>query len=372
MAFVQVALREDSATPSGAPLRNRANFAALSKLHSATPRRVYLRRDPAARGMADTVAPLMAEDVASLVETCGSMKPELVLIEGVQLLQAAVALRAAHRKLPIIIDMHNIESVLREDIDRARIPRAVRSLVSIFLQGRWNACQSAERLANKVASQIWVCSQDDRERLLAIVGSGAVRIVPNPIPNWAEHARAAPHDSMTSEVLFVGHLAYPPNVEAVTMLVEDVMPRLRMRLPHATLHICGRRPRRRLARMVASEGHRLSADVDDLVPIYRSAGVIAIPLQTGGGSRLKILEAMAAVRPIVATAKAMEGLGAEAGVHYHPAETADQFADALARVLTDAADERANLLASRDWVIRQYGEVQRSVQIKSALEVVAS
>lgn len=375
MTFVQVVPVENSATPSGATLRNRANFAELSKLRSGVgaPASIGVRRDPARRSEARTVLPLLDHDVTALISECVYRRPAFALVEGVELLEAVVALRDAIPELPIIVDMHNVESVLREEIDRARLPRVLRPLMPILSRRRLAACRSADRKVASMATQIWVCSEDDRERLLAIVGSTPVRIVPNPIPRWAEMATPA-HDAGTGtgkEVLFVGHLGYRPNVAAVQLLVKDIMPRLRALIPTATLHVCGRQPRRGLARMVASHGHALSADVDDLLPIYRSANVAAIPLHVGGGSRLKILEAMATACPIVASEKAVEGLTLTAGVHYRPATSADEFARELAAVLRSAKQGRLQGLRSREWVISHYGQARRSALIHDALSAAA-
>lgn len=368
MAFVQVVLMEATATPSGATVRNSSNYAALSKLRElpSNPASIALRADSGSTAEARILLPLMEDDVADLLAKCREIRPRFALVEGVQLVHAAVALRAAFPDLPIIIDMHNVESVLREEIDRARAPRGLRSLLSIVLRRRFEACRSAERLAASVATEIWVCSEEDRERLAAIIGGSPIRVVPNPIPAWAENALPGPRAG-TNEVLFVGHLAYPPNVAAVQVLVRDVMPRLRALVPDATLHVCGRRPRRRLARMVKSHGHRLSPDADDLLPLYRSAAVAAVPLHAGGGSRLKILEAMAAGCPVVATAKAVEGLDLNPGVHYRAAESAEQFASELAATLRSPAATRRQAIRSRDWVIQHYGEAERESKIQEAL-----
>lgn len=371
MAFVQVVFTEGSATPSGATLRNSANYSTLSKLWraSAPPATVALKANPKGKAEARTVVPLIESEVAQLVETCRQLRPAFALIEGVQLVRAAVALRQALPNLPIIIDMHNVESDLREEIDRARAPRSLRPLLPMLLHSRFEACRSAERLAASVATEIWVCSEEDRKRLAAIVGVSPIRVIPNPIPSWAEHA-VSEADVGSNDILFVGHLAYPPNVAAVELLVKDIMPLLRKRVPDATLHVCGRRPRRRLETVVRSHGHRLSADADDLLPIYRSAAVAAVPLMAGGGSRLKILEAMALACPVVATAKAVEGLDLTAGIHFRAAERADQFATELADALRSPAASRRLATNSREWVLQHYGETQRALTIKAALAVV--
>lgn len=369
MAFVQVVVMEDFATPSGATLRNRANFEALSTLRwgDTPPQVVALGVDKNARSEAPTVLPLARSDVSRLIAACTESQPDFVVIEGVQLLQAAMALHTAFPALPIIIDMHNVESFLRAEIDRWRMPRALRPLMPVFLARRNRACRSAEQVAATIALQIWVCSEEDRKRLQTIVGDVQVEVVPNPIPAWAEHSVTRPSQSASDDVLFVGHLGYAPNVEAVELLVHHIMPRLKRLVPKATLHVCGRRPRRRLAAAVQSQGHRLTPDAKDLAAIYHSAGVAAVPLQTGGGTRLKILEAMAVGCPIVATPKAVEGLSLVPGVHYRPAVTMNEFAHELAELLSSRRLARQMATSSRSWVIEHFGESRRIESVEKAL-----
>lgn len=371
MPFIQVVIREDCTTASGASLRNRANLSALSTLRSGDPsgRVVSLRVDVRAKRLvpAPTVLPLVEEDLSCLIDACRDMAPDFVLIEGTHLLLAAEALHNALPTLPIVIDMHNVESVLRDEIDLQRMPAILRPSASVFLARRRRACRRAEQTAAGFASQIWVCSDQDRDRLRSIVGPVEVAVVANPIPHWAEHAPLRGSRPGSNDVLFVGHLAYPPNVQAADLLVREIMPRLRGLMPDARLHVCGRRPRRRLAAAVRSRGHRLTADPADLTEIYRSAAVTAIPLRSGGGTRLKVLEAMAVGCPIVATPKAVEGLKLTPGTHYLQADTAEEFASHLAGALRSPAKLAEMAAGSRQWVIDHFGERRRIDSVGQAL-----
>jgi glycosyltransferase involved in cell wall biosynthesis len=138
-------------------------------------------------------------------------------------------------------------------------------------------------------------------------------------------------------LLFLGGYAYGPNAEAIDFLVESVMPALLDRLPRVRLVVLGGG--------VPSERTWLVAPgvvAYEALPAWVHAADVGLaPVFSGAGTRVKVLEYMAAGRPVMATAKAVEGLGLTAGEDYLAAETAAQFADAVLRVLADAALARA-------------------------------
>jgi glycosyltransferase involved in cell wall biosynthesis len=370
MGFIQIVMAELDAIPSGASIRNKSNFEILSTLCSARGggRIISLRADKS-RGLragSAIVAPLLAEDVARLVEECQAEMPDFVLVEGVLLYHAVATLAHALPELPILLDMHNIESNLQAQIDKQMLPRPLRAFAHLVFARKRRACLRAEKQVAQMARLVWVCSDADRAQALALWGPLAVAVVPNPIPDWAKtegRKKVLP----SNEVLFVGHLAYPPNQRAVKLLCKGVMPRLRRLVPGPQLHVCGRRPRRRLAALVRSYGHRLTPNVVNLAEAYKEASVVAIPLHEGGGTRLKVLEAMAIGCPIVATAKAVEGLGLTQNVHYREAENSWDFAKELATVLSEpnSADEMA--CRALQFVFKHYSDEARLKAVINAL-----
>jgi glycosyltransferase involved in cell wall biosynthesis len=372
MSFIQIVVAEFDDTPSGASIRNKSNFEILSTLWCTKGggRTISIRADKS-RGLtsgSSIVAPLLAEDVAGLVAECQSEMPDFVLVEGVVLYHAVAALAHALPELPIIVDMHNIESNLRAQIDRRQLPRPLRVFAPLIYTRDRRASMRVEQQIVQMARLIWVCSETDRSQAMALWGALALAIVPNPIPGWT---LAAGHRDgfRVNEVLFVGHLAYPPNQHAVEILCKNVMPRLRRLVPNARLHVCGRRPRRRVASLVRSSGHRLTPNVVDIADAYRAAAVVAVPLGEGGGTRLKVLEAMAIGCPIVATAKAVEGLGLIPTFHYRQAETASDFANAIAEVLVAPNSATEMVRRARQFIIENYGPEKRLTAVRRALAV---
>jgi len=136
--------------------------------------------------------------------------------------------------------------------------------------------------------------------------------------------------------LFVGHLGYRPNNVATRRLVRSIMPALRDRCRGAELILAGRRPHRRLVALVEKkEWVSLHADPTDLDEFYAASSCAVIPLTEGGGTRLKVLEAMAFGRPVIATAKAVEGLNLRDGETFLAAGSDAEFVAACLRLMKE-------------------------------------
>ena len=140
-------------------------------------------------------------------------------------------------------------------------------------------------------------------------------------------------------LLFVGGLGYPPNEEAVRWLAAEVLPVLRRRLTRPwRLGVVGRQAPQALQALLArTVGIEWAPDVDDLSDWYAGAHVVLVPLRSGGGTKLKTLEAFAHCRPVISTRHGVRGLGAVAGEHYLLAERAHEFAAAIVRLAADPA-----------------------------------
>ena len=370
MRFIQLIVAENDATPSGASIRNKSNFEILSTLGlskgggQVIPLRVDNKNG--LKSGTSIVASLNLEDIKGLIAECRRMPPDFILVEGVVLFQAVAALTAALPDVAIILDMHNIESHLRAQTDRQKLPLLLRFMAPLIFRRNWCNGLRAEREIIAIARQIWVCSDADAFLADSFFGQIPFAVVPNPIPEWTQTAIRS-QDVTRQDVLFVGHLGYAPNKRAVAFLCKKVMPKLRRLLPDARLHVCGRLPRRRIAMLVQARGHRLSPNAQNMAEVYATAALVAIPLRDGGGTRLKVLEAMAIGCPVVATRKAVEGLEVMPQIHYHAAESAVEFAQHIAGVL--AAPELAAEMAQQAqvFITKRYGMESRLAAVRAAL-----
>jgi len=176
-----------------------------------------------------------------------------------------------------------------------------------------------------------VVSELERQLLTRIVkGYPSVELIPNGVKlSEYENFRQVPQPN---SLIFTGSLRFQPNFEAMAWFLREVYPRIQAEEPHVRLSITGEPSSRRLpeARNVSLVGF-----VDDIRPLIRRAWVSLAPLQTGGGTRLKILEAMALGTPVVSTSKGAEGLAAIDGKHILIADGEEAFAQAILRLLRD-------------------------------------
>lgn len=362
--FLQANLVEEDGRASGAEIRNDANYQVISGLLPGT--RQFLRKNPGAgRRAAPTVAGLHPDDVARLVDTARTDRPDFVLFEGVALLEAMRAVRRALPRVPIVVDFHNLEGRLYRDVRLARLPRPARPIAGLLLARRLRAADEADREAVATADAVWTCSHEDAAAVRRLVPERPVHVVPNPIPAWCRTADGRRIGEAARIVLFVGHLGYPPNRRAVDELAGAILPALQERFADARLHVCGRGPRERLKRRL--DGHRLTADPADLAPHYREAGAAVMPLREGGGTRIKVLEALAVGCPVVATAKAVEGLALEDGRHFLRAETTGDFVAALSRLFLDGELGRRLAAEGRRFVQESHGDAARTQAASAAL-----
>jgi len=364
--FLQANLVEEDGGRSGAEIRNEHNFQVLSGLLTGT--RVFLRRAVDVRRRPSPTVPCLDQgDVTLLLEAVTARKTDFVMFEGVALLHAMEAVRRSFPTLPIIVDFHNVESQLYRDVRMSRYARLARPLARLLFARRFRKAEEDDREAARIADAVWTCSTEDADFVREARMAKSVHIVPNPIPDWCW--TIAPDRGQTARptVLFVGHLGYAPNRGAIAELVKPIMRDLRHRFPDADLHVCGRAPREKLARMLKDHGHRLTANPSDLAPVYRDAAATAIPLREGGGTRIKVLEALAVGCPVVATAKAVEGLALEDGRHFLRAETASDFVSALARLFEDHRFGQRLAAEGRDFVLRSHGNAARAEAVQAAL-----
>ena len=219
-------------------------------------------------------------------------------------------------------------------------------LVKAALMRGWEARHAAR------FDRCLVVSDIEAQRLRAVVSGTAVSLVPNGVDTAA--LRPLPEAAAGKRLIFVGHLRYPPNIDAVRFLARNILPVLRARIPEVRLTVVGEGAPRVFGEFSGRDDIDLVGRVPSPLPFYRDAHVAVVPLRAGGGTRLKILEAMALGRPVVSTPLGCEGLAVENGKHLLVANGAEDFAAAVARLLTDRALATRLTLQARALVERDY------------------
>lgn len=251
----------------------------------------------------------------------------------------SLAYADAFPDLPVVIDMHNVYSKLV-----ARLAGESGVMRRRYLERESILLERMERQATRVAHTILAVSQEEAEYFRHL-GARRVVVVPNGVDSDAFKDMPIGNRKGPPTVLFVGSLAWQPNANAAQFLANGVLPVIRQRLSDARLVIVGRDPTPDVLALARPGSNvTVAANVREVAPYYRDAHVLAVPLQSGGGTRLKILEAFAAGVPVVSTPVGCEGIDAMPGSHLVVADHAD-FAAVLTKLLEQP--QRAHTLAVR-------------------------
>jgi len=171
-----------------------------------------------------------------------------------------------------------------------------------------------------------------------------------------------------ARLLFFGNLGYFPNVDAVRWLVSDIFPRVRAAVPDAELRLAGARPARVVRALARRPGVSLAAGVPAMAPEVAGATVALVPMRAGSGLQNKVLEAMAAGTPVVATPPAIAALDVRPGEHLLVAEDGPAVAAATVALLRDPARARAMATAARALVERRYSWEDSARAVEAAWE----
>jgi len=153
-------------------------------------------------------------------------------------------------------------------------------------------------------------------------------------------------------VLFSGSLDWYPNTDAARFLVQKIWPAVRRARADAELWLAGKDPTSEIHELARTPGVRVIANPDSMLPLLRSATVVAVPIRTGSGTKIKTVEAMAAGKAIVATTLGCEGWDVQDGTHLRRRDAPDEFASAVVDLLENAV-ERARLGAAARALVRE-------------------
>jgi glycosyltransferase involved in cell wall biosynthesis len=279
---------------------------------------------------------------------------DLVQMESLEMTIYAPIVRRLQPNTPLIYDSFNAEFELQRSIWQAEkrhlshLPGALYSFV------QWRRLTRYERQVIHTVTHTIAVSQADAEAFQRLVPGCPVTVVPNGI----DTARYAHEDTTLdlgpAALVFTGSMDYRPNVDAVLWFADQVFEQVRERIPEAKFFVVGNRPHPRLNALRDRPGVQITGWVPDVNPFLHAATVYVAPLRMGSGTRLKLLQAMAARRAIVSTSTGAQGLDVQDGVHLRLADSAEAFAAAIVELLENPV-ERAELGAqAADHVTRCY------------------
>lgn len=257
-------------------------------------------------------------------------------------------------RTPSVLFQHNVESALwRRQAAHEPNPlkRAVFKLEALKM-GRYEAA-AVRRFHHVVA-----VSENDRELMSRMTAPERITVVPTGVDlrQFASAAGAEAGREPEPLVLFLGSMDWEANIDGVDYFCREVWPRVRAAVPEARFRVVGRNPHPRVRRL-ASETVEVTGTVPSVVEHLREAAVVVVPLRIGGGTRLKIFEAMATGKAVVSTTVGAEGLDVHHGEDILLADDAESFADSVVRLLRDGEARRrmeraARALAAQyDWEV---------------------
>ena len=328
-----------SAIPRLAPVRFRARPVGLGRwLFSRNPwRYVAVSAGATRRELRDATASLAPFDIVMIARLDTALIVEPLLA------------RLCKPTTTVAIDTDDLESFkithrLAAERDQPGLRASVRRLALRVDRRRWAALEkriSAKRLS-------FVCSELDQERL-----GGRPCIVPNAAPHVPEGfvRRPDPHRAV---LLFVGSLTYEPNLDAVEFAATQILPLVQREIPHAVLRVVGRGTHPRLGSVATIDGVELVGEVERVAPELERATVSLVPLRFGGGTRIKILEALAHEVPVVSTTIGAEGLAVTDGGQCLIADTASTLAAACVRLIRSPAEGRQLAARGAELVAERY------------------
>jgi len=283
-----------------------------------------------------------ARFAARVEELAEQWRPDVVQVEYPVMGQYLPALDRCPARRVLVDHDANVR-----DLRRWRRPLA--PVIGALDERAWRTFE--RRVIDRVQTVVVFTDRD--RRALGRLGA-PTPIVQIPVGTPLPQSPLNPVGGSPPGVLFVGNFEHPPNVDAALWLGASLFPPLRATHPGTRLAIVGRSPTREL-RALAREDVVVTGEVPDVTPYLDDAAVVVVPIREGGGMRVKVLEALAAGKAVVATPLAVEGLDVAAGDQLEIAETEDDIRRALSRLLDDEGARRALGGRARAWAREHLG-----------------
>ncbi len=279
-----------------------------------------------------------------LAQLIAEVQPQIVIFEELWLYAYLRTIKNSRAYL--IYDAHNVEAQLTKEINssvaQSKSPTWKSKFQSSLLSNRIKAIEDA---FVRQVNQVWVCSEDDANLMRQLYGQKLlIQVVPNGI-NVSDYETVrlgkcplpVQLQPIPRTIIFTAAFAYQPNSVAAKILIEQIYPKLQELYPECRLLLVGRNPTKLMREAAKNNpGIVVTGKVPDIRPYLAAASVVVVPLLEGGGTRLKILEAFAAARPVVSTSKGAEGLKVKDGEHLLIRDSVKEIVEAIAKIWSDA------------------------------------
>jgi glycosyltransferase involved in cell wall biosynthesis len=336
--------------PGEAPPHGGAGFylGALANLASSRPYSIDRNYDPAVRRRVEEL--LRREHF------------DLLICDTVHMARHVIGLDLP----PAVLFQHNVEAQILErhaDVGGSALMRA-------YMRSQYRRMAAFEAGCGKHFDHVIAVSRQDASIFAERYGWRDVDAIDTAVDTDLFEPR--PLEEVEGRVMFLGSMDWLPNQNGMRWFCKHVWPRVRERRPDATFQIVGRSPPPWIRALAELPGVEVTGSVPDVRPYLAAASVVVVPLLVGGGTRLKIYEAMAMARATVSTTIGAEGLPVEPGTHFLQADDPETFAADVLRLLDDAPFRRGIGEAANAFVRERYGSEPITRQFEAiCLDVLA-
>jgi len=313
----------------------------------------YLSRWP--RSLVDVYSPPMAERVQARAAAA-----DLIIASELQTMRYLELAPS----LPAILEEIEITQFENAVVQASSPARRFRARLTL------SKMQQAVRTLMRRGVAITVASDGERDYFERIAPPGArIMVIPNGVDTHANRPGSA--SPISNTLIYPGAVTYDANYDAVRYFIQDVFPLVRQRIPDAQLTVTGGTGSVDVRDLAAQPGVTFTGYLPDVAPAIRASWAVVVPLRKGGGTRLKILEAMALGTPVVATHKGAEGLNVKHGDNILLADEPEEIAQAVVRLFSDAALRGRLSQGGRALVEREYDWQTIAERLNSLIEEVA-
>jgi len=234
---------------------------------------------------------------------------------------------------PAVLFQHNVEAM----IWKRHYEVQTDPIKKTYLYGQWRKMHRFEKQMCRRFDSVIAVSAEDRDQMKRDYGAEAVFDVPTGVDTDFFRPSGTVRPERHS-IVFTGSMDWLPNEDAIIYFMREIMPLIKTKLPDATITVVGRNPPPALVNLSKEDPSLvITGRVDDVRPFMERAAAYVVPLRIGGGTRLKIFEAMAMEKAVISTTVGAEGLPLTNGIELLLADEPGVFADAVIKVVTDSA-----------------------------------
>jgi sugar transferase (PEP-CTERM/EpsH1 system associated) len=268
---------------------------------------------------------------------------------------------------PKVLFTHNVEA----EIWRRHYGIAKNPLWKALSRREWRRMQAAERRYLQLADHVLTVSENDRDFFAQFLNPEELTVIPTGVD--VEYFQPQAAEEIPDSIAFTGSMDWLPNEDAILYFIEEIFPLVRRQIPDASLCVVGRKPSSRLqALREMNKNLQITGWVEDVRPFLARSAVSIVPLRIGGGTRLKIFEALSMSKAVVSTSIGAEGLPVRHGEHLLIADDPPAFANAVVSLLRNPERRKQIGIAARDLVQTNYSWTQVAVTFSDVLKEVAA